>query len=199
MLDVIKDEYTIIKKNNSIDGLLNSASEYLWNLEKCGLEKKSNYLISSECNEFNYNGYLEERWMISQPQKKSGLKIDIIISILELYFLIKQIKNCGLIGVVSGLEKVRRKNKKYAVDKQLIIDKYKTYLIKIFPLISKKSNCLSYSFFLASKLNQHGVPAVLVIGVRTQPFYSHAWVELDGVVINDDPKLREKLSVILVI
>ncbi|EPU7144872.1 lasso peptide biosynthesis B2 protein [Escherichia coli] len=38
--------------------------------------------------------------------------------------------------------------------------------------------------------------AHLVIGVRTQPFYSHSWVEVGGQVINDAPNMRDKLSVI---
>ena len=31
-----------------------------------------------------------------------------------------------------------------------------------------------------------GIPAELVLGVRTFPFEAHAWVELDGRVLNDD-------------
>ncbi|WP_115176619.1 lasso peptide biosynthesis B2 protein [Escherichia coli] len=41
-----------------------------------------------------------------------------------------------------------------------------------------------------------GSDAHLVIGVRTQPFYSHSWVEVGGQVINDAPNMRDKLSVI---
>lgn len=42
---------------------------------------------------------------------------------------------------------------------------------------------LSLCFFLASE----GVAADLVIGVMGAPFAAHAWAEIEGVVVNDDP------------
>ncbi|MFA1676900.1 lasso peptide biosynthesis B2 protein [Rhizobium mongolense] len=58
------------------------------------------------------------------------------------------------------------------------------------------NQCLAYSYSLARMARKLGIPASLVIGVRTKPFLSHAWVECGNEVVNDDPLLREKLSVI---
>ncbi|HCN8241206.1 TPA: lasso peptide biosynthesis B2 protein, partial [Escherichia coli] len=52
------------------------------------------------------------------------------------------------------------------------------------------------SYALKRILNSRNIDAHLVIGVRTQPFYSHSWVEVGGQVINDAPNMRDKLSVI---
>ncbi|WP_434671007.1 lasso peptide biosynthesis B2 protein (plasmid) [Klebsiella sp. B345] len=199
MLDVVKDEFTIIKNNSAADEIFNSASEYLGLITKNNLENTGSYLICAKKNECSYGGFLEERWFTPQPDVKGLIKLDLLICIMELKFRIKEIESQGLIGVVAGLNKTRKKAKKRNVSIKELTEKYKAYLRIIFPLISKNSNCLSYSYFLADKLNQFFIPAVVVIGVRTQPFYSHAWVEVDGVIINDEPDLRERLSVILVV
>jgi hypothetical protein len=51
--------------------------------------------------------------------------------------------------------------------------------------------CLQRSFCLARLLRAHGVPARLVIGYRPVPFFSHAWVEVGGRVVNDSPVYRQ--------
>ncbi|MFY1779738.1 lasso peptide biosynthesis B2 protein [Escherichia coli] len=50
---------------------------------------------------------------------------------------------------------------------------------------------------MKQRLLSRKICATLVIGVRTRPFYSHAWVEVNNTVISDDPDLRKKTSVIL--
>ena len=49
------------------------------------------------------------------------------------------------------------------------------------------ASCLEESLFLWGLLRRQGVPADFRIGVRTLtgPFESHAWVELDGIALND--------------
>ena len=50
--------------------------------------------------------------------------------------------------------------------------------------------CLPRSVVATWLLRRYGVPAVMVIGVRKMPFYAHAWVEVDGRVVNDVPKVQ---------
>jgi prolyl oligopeptidase len=40
-------------------------------------------------------------------------------------------------------------------------------------------------------LRRHGFHAELVIGARIVPFKSHAWVEINGLVINDKSYMSE--------
>ena len=50
--------------------------------------------------------------------------------------------------------------------------------------------CLPRSAVATWFLRRRGVPAVMVIGVRKMPFYAHAWVEVDGRVVNDKPAVQ---------
>jgi hypothetical protein len=45
-------------------------------------------------------------------------------------------------------------------------------------------------------LRRHGVKAEMVIGYRPAPFFSHAWVEVDGKIVNDSPEYQKRLLVL---
>jgi|SRR5579875_1524714 hypothetical protein len=60
----------------------------------------------------------------------------------------------------------------------------------------KRVLCLQRSAATAVLLRRHGYQAELVIGVQLLPFQSHAWVELDGPVVNDRPYVVEKFEVL---
>jgi hypothetical protein len=60
----------------------------------------------------------------------------------------------------------------------------------------KPVRCLQRSVCTTSLLRRRGVPARLVIGYRLAPFRSHAWVELDGRVVNDSPVYKQRLHVL---
>ena len=60
----------------------------------------------------------------------------------------------------------------------------------------KKILCLQRSAATACLLKRYGVPAQLVIGVQQVPFRGHAWVELNGRVVNDKPYMREMYAVL---
>jgi hypothetical protein len=60
----------------------------------------------------------------------------------------------------------------------------------------KEVLCLQRSAATACLLRRHGVPAELVIGAQTMPFRAHAWVEVDGRVINDKPYTAEMYPVL---
>ena len=56
--------------------------------------------------------------------------------------------------------------------------------------------CLQRSVVATHLLRNHGINARLVIGYRAAPFFSHAWVEVDGRVVNDSPVYKERLQVL---
>lgn len=59
-----------------------------------------------------------------------------------------------------------------------------------------RPTCLSRSLVLWYLLRRRGVPAVLQIGVRKEhnELLSHAWVESDGRVVNDNPDVAHHFS-----
>jgi hypothetical protein len=51
--------------------------------------------------------------------------------------------------------------------------------------------CLQRSAATTLLLRRHGLRAELVIGAHILPFKSHAWTEIDGVVVNDKPYMMD--------
>ena len=60
----------------------------------------------------------------------------------------------------------------------------------------KEALCLQRSAATTCLLKRYGVPAQMVIGVQQMPFKSHAWVEVDGRVVNDKPYVSEVYAVV---
>jgi hypothetical protein len=60
----------------------------------------------------------------------------------------------------------------------------------------KEVLCLQRSAATACLLKCHGVPAQMMIGAQQIPFKAHAWVEVDGRVVNDKPYMREMYAVL---
>jgi Transglutaminase-like superfamily len=60
----------------------------------------------------------------------------------------------------------------------------------------KEVLCLQRSAATACLLKRYGVPAQLVIGTQRLPFKAHAWVEVDGRVVNDKPYVPEMYAVL---
>ena len=60
----------------------------------------------------------------------------------------------------------------------------------------KRVACLQRSFVATRLLRRHGFAAEMVIGCRPLPFESHAWVEIDGRVVNDLPQYPRAFTVL---
>jgi len=60
----------------------------------------------------------------------------------------------------------------------------------------KRAACLQRSFVATRLLRQYGFAAEMIIGCRPLPFESHAWVELDGRVVNDLPQYQRAFTVL---
>jgi hypothetical protein len=60
----------------------------------------------------------------------------------------------------------------------------------------KRVLCLQRSAAAACLLKANGIEAVMIIGGQQMPFKAHAWVEVDGRVVNDKPYMREVYSVL---
>lgn len=56
--------------------------------------------------------------------------------------------------------------------------------------------CLQRSVCTVRLLRRHGIAARLVIGYRPSPFFSHAWVEVDGRVVYGSPAYQKRLRLL---
>jgi hypothetical protein len=60
----------------------------------------------------------------------------------------------------------------------------------------KQALCLQRSSVLVGMLRKRGVAAKMVIGAQKLPFKAHAWVEVDGEIVNDRLASRDKFLVL---
>jgi len=60
----------------------------------------------------------------------------------------------------------------------------------------KEVLCLQRSAATACLLKRYGVNAQMMIGAQQMPFKAHAWVEVEGRVVNDKPYMREMYAVL---
>jgi|SRR5215469_7688250 len=56
--------------------------------------------------------------------------------------------------------------------------------------------CLQRSVCTVRLLRKHGVDARLMIGYRPSPFFSHAWVEVNGRVVYGSPAYQKRLTLL---
>jgi len=56
--------------------------------------------------------------------------------------------------------------------------------------------CLQRSAATTLSLKRYGHQAEMVIGAQIQPFKSHAWVEVNGAIVNDKPYLLDIYQVL---
>jgi|SRR5579872_85188 len=60
----------------------------------------------------------------------------------------------------------------------------------------KEVLCLQRSAATTCLLKDYGISAQMLIGAQQMPFRAHAWVEVNGRVVNDKPYVREKYAVL---
>ena len=60
----------------------------------------------------------------------------------------------------------------------------------------KEVLCLQRSAVATCLLRHYGVPTQMVIGAQRTPFKAHAWVEVNGRVVNDKPYIPEIYQVL---
>lgn len=57
-------------------------------------------------------------------------------------------------------------------------------------ILHNKALCLHQSLLAFILLSKKGIEIDLCFGVQPDSFSAHAWLEKDGIVINDDPKIK---------
>jgi hypothetical protein len=60
----------------------------------------------------------------------------------------------------------------------------------------KRAACLQRSVVATWLLRRQGFAAQMTIGCRPLPFESHAWVEVDGRIVNDLPQYQRAFTVL---
>jgi hypothetical protein len=103
---------------------------------------------------------------------------DFMLSFISLEFLCDYVKSRGV-------------KRRVATDLVTVVGQTCIAVEKACVWYPKKALCLQRSAVTACMLRSQGVRARMVIGVRSMPFLAHAWVEAEGSVLNDFPRVRK--------
>lgn len=137
-------------------------------------------------------GGLSELEWIPNTQEVSLKKTDVFLAWCYLRTVHSILKKYGMRGVITFLEKRRVKPIHQASQQKSF------YLAKVLERASlffyKESKCLPYAVALALLHYKMRLPCNFVIGVQSQAFLAHAWVESAGTVINDNPSLQKRMA-----
>lgn len=163
-------------------------------LQEHGLLEKALH-IRGELSTHENEGLFETRWTTPTIRIPSYEPVLLWMSALTLWRAGFTLKFKGYAGIVRTLKNTPPGSLTPLAPKNL--QRLMAHLNRAFIVDFSSNKCLAYSLALCLMARRAGHDARLIVGVRTRPFASHAWVEHDREVLNDDPDLRRKLAVIL--
>ena len=99
---------------------------------------------------------------------------------------------CGFSGNYRGLRRHRSRTRSRPELEQAICQT----VADVSAFYCRPVRCLQRSVVTARVLRAHGIAAELVIGYHLAPPMSHAWVEVDGRVVNDSAGYQSKLRIL---
>ncbi|MEP8705670.1 lasso peptide biosynthesis B2 protein [Enterobacter roggenkampii] len=195
VLDLLQDEYTVIE--NSAESFLKFRISDPHVESFLNGEKNCHYLQADNHNE--PESFLDVRWMKPQVTITSSPALARISALRAILYCRNSLRRGGMMAVKRNFSEIQTTGYETEITPEVCvrIKEEIAALNSVFDLIAHDNPCLVYSYALKQRLLSRKIFATLVIGVRTRPFYSHAWVEVDNAVISDDPDLRKKTSVIL--
>jgi len=116
---------------------------------------------------------------------------------LRAYFMLMQFDSYGSGNGFAALhEKVRKCAKADRVPTPFTVEQVCSAVDRACIWYRKEVLCLQRSAATTGLLRKHGVPAQLVIGAQQIPFRAHAWVEVEGRIVNDRPYMPEMYQVL---
>lgn len=124
-------------------------------------------------------------------------KIQTIKAFCELVTVHRIMKKKGIKGILDVIKKTSANLKILYQPTEQEINKLAETVDAASILYPKKTYCLAWASTFVLLALKKNWPCNLAIGIQTNPFYAHAWAEIAGKVIHDDPIIAQVLSVIL--
>jgi hypothetical protein len=100
-----------------------------------------------------------------------------------------------LFNVRSGVHRIGHVHSSRKVDPK-VLNQLPNAICRALALYPRHVRCLQRSVAVARAFRRYGFPAELVIGYRPQPFISHAWVELNGRVVDGPATYAHRMVVL---
>lgn len=135
-------------------------------------------------------------WRLPQQHKPiHNLFQNVCLSLVYLTYVHLSIRIFGLYFLIRKLQRLKPMQPlPFQIED---IENLQTCLNKACKLFPLKTKCLEWAITLTLIGLKRKWPLNLIIGVQNYPFGSHAWVEVQGKIIGDDPTLRKNLAVVL--
>jgi hypothetical protein len=132
-----------------------------------------------------------------RPDADCGVRRNVLLLVLRAYFELIYIDLYLMRGDFAALySKVRN----IAVSRVSVSDERTRQICQAVDTACiwywKEVLCLQRSAVTARLLKAHGISAQMLIGAQQMPFRAHAWVEVEGQVVNDKPYMREMYAVL---
>jgi hypothetical protein len=120
-----------------------------------------------------------------RPQPKGATVIRAFLA-LALFDLILSTRSLKALCRAVSKRPVGRRN----LDDPDLIGRICTAVERACVWYPRRAVCLQRSAVTACLLRMFGVPAEMVVAAKVMPTLAHAWVEVDGCVVNDFPKVK---------
>ena len=174
------EEQGIIYKPTGLNAPYNTiqSKDYLTNIHKKGVS--------------NFDWRLQHN-----PCKSPARYIDILKSLFYLKIFEKFITDGNLQEIIKIIKKNKNQiRKKHKPNKKEI--KYLAYALdKAVIFFSKDVRCLLWASVYTLMALKKSWPCQLVVGAQNFPFSSHAWCEIEGLVVMDNQDLKSETAIIL--
>lgn len=119
------------------------------------------------------------------------------ISLIKTLYILRKVHKAIQKGIGPVIDLVQSyKRTDISVPKDQDIKKLSAAVDAAAVLYPQKTLCLAWAATFVILALQKNWDAKLCIGVQINPFYAHAWVEIDNEVINDDSQVAQVLSII---
>lgn len=106
------------------------------------------------------------------------------------------ILKCSSFKVLCRIVRRWPVRQKSIADESKLVEEICIAVERACPWYSKKALCLQRSAVTACLLRSSGLRAEMVIGTQIMPFAPHAWVEVDGTVVNDHKPVKRVFAVL---
>jgi len=190
----VEDEYKIGEYNPGIDPFIKNLLEKNL-IQPTTCNKRKNKIAIA----LDPIGLTQMEWMPKANNVVNHTFCRTIEAYLSLIKAHHALKRFHLKGVLALMDRV---NKKYAKKKNNHpeaheLEKLAQTLDRACIYFPAKTLCLAWACALTLLMIKRGWKCSFKIGIQTQPFYAHAWVESQGMIINDASSLQQRLAPIL--
>jgi hypothetical protein len=127
-------------------------------------------------------------WYGDGPGKRPRpRKLQVLLALCGLLTFDLLLSAGSMYGLCSAVQRWPRRNRSRA---GTLAGEVCTAVDKACVWYPRKALCLQRSAVTTCLLRLYGLPATMTIAARPVPFMAHAWVEMDGAVVNDHPGVR---------